>query len=63
MNQDDPSKKWFFRSNPYKIKVMITSLIEMVELQNFGPMSTSTISSESRDKILLMTSWTDTMRS
>ena len=36
---------------------MITSLIEMLELPNLGHRSTSTVQSESRDKILLMTLW------
>ena len=36
-------KRWFFRSNPYKIKFMITSLVEMLELPNFGHIATSTI--------------------
>ena len=36
-------KKWFFWSNPYKIEVMITSLLEMLELPNFGHMTTPTI--------------------
>ena len=36
-------KKRFFRSNPYKIEVMITSLIEMPQLPNFGDRTTSTI--------------------
>ena len=35
LNQDHPSKKQFFRSNPYKIEVMVTSFIEMLELPNF----------------------------
>ena len=43
MNQDHLSKKWFFWSNPYKIEVMINSLIETLELPNFGHMTTSTI--------------------
>ena len=43
LNQDDPSKKWVFWSNPYKIDVMVTSLIEMLQLPNFGHMTTSTI--------------------
>ena len=34
---------------------MITSLIEMLQLPNFGPMFTSTIKIESRNKILLVT--------
>ena len=33
----------FFWSNLYKIKVMITSDIEMLEVPNFGHMTTSTI--------------------
>ena len=36
LNQDHPSKKWFYWSNPNKIEVMITSFIEMLELLNFG---------------------------
>ena len=36
-------KKWFFWSKPYKIEVLITSLIEIPELPNFGHMVTSTI--------------------
>ena len=37
-----PSKK-FFWSNPYELELMVTSLIEMTELPNFGRMTTSTI--------------------
>ena len=37
-----PPKK-FFWSNPYEIELMVTSLIEMTELPNFGRMTTSTI--------------------
>ena len=33
----------------------------MVELPNFGHMTISTIKSDSRNKILMMTSWTETM--
>ena len=33
---------------------MITTLIEMLDLQNFSRMTTSAIKFESRDKILLM---------
>ena len=40
---------------------MITSLIEMLEFPNFGHMTTSTILSKSRDKILLVVSWTEIM--
>ena len=43
LNQDQPSKSVFFWSNPYKIEIMLTSLIEMLELLNFGHMITSTI--------------------
>ena len=32
-----------FWSNPYKIGVVITSLIEMLQLPNFGHITTSTI--------------------
>ena len=42
---------------------MITSLIEMLELPNFGHMTTSIIYYESLDKILLMMSWTEIMKS
>ena len=42
---------------------MITSLIEMLELPNFDHMTTFKMSYESRDKILLMTSWTEIMTS
>ena len=38
-----PIKKAVFWSNSYKIKVMITSFIEMLELPNFGHMTTSII--------------------
>ena len=40
LNQDHPSKKCFFWSKHYKIEVMITYLIETLELPNFGHMST-----------------------
>ena len=52
-----PQKMQFFCSTPYKIEVVITSFIEMLELPSFGHMNTCTIEFESRDKILLMTSW------
>ena len=42
LSQDYPSKKWFFWSYPYKIEVMITYLIELLELPNFGHVTTST---------------------
>ena len=42
---------------------MITSLKEILELPNFGHMTTPTIQFQSRDKILLGTSWTETMTS
>ena len=35
----------------------------MLELPDFGHMTTYTIQSESRDKILLVTSWTEFMMS
>ena len=43
LNQDHPSKKNFFWPNPFKIEIMITSLIEILELPNFGDMAISTI--------------------
>ena len=43
-------------ANPYKIEVIITSFIEVLELPNFGHMTKSRIKFESRDKFLLMTS-------
>ena len=51
-----PFTKTFFWSNPYKMKVMITSLIEMLELSNFGNMTPSTIWFELCNKILFVTS-------
>ena len=42
---------------------MITSLIETLELPNFGYMTTSTTYFGARDKILLVTSWTKIMTS
>ena len=63
LNQDYRSKKSFFWSNSYKIEVMITSQIEMIELQNFGHMTECTIRFESPDKILFLTSWTGIMTS
>ena len=43
LNQDHLSKKRFSWSNPYKIEVMITFLIEILQLPNFGHMTTSII--------------------
>ena len=37
-----PQKNWFFWSDPYKIKVMITSLREVLEILKFGHMTIST---------------------
>ena len=42
---------------------MITPLMQMLELPNFGHMTTPTIQFKSRDKILLVTSWTEIMTS
>ena len=63
LNQVHLSKKLFFWSNPYKIEVMITSLIEMLELPNFGHMTTSAVSLKSRDGIFLMTRWIEIITS
>ena len=38
-----PQKMWFYWPNLYKIEVVITSLIEMLEFSNFGNMNASTI--------------------
>ena len=43
LNQDHLLKKWFLWSIPYKIEVLTTFLIKMLELPNFGHMITSTI--------------------
>ena len=56
-------KSWFFWSNPDKIKVMITSLIVILESPNVGQMTTFTILFESRDKVLLVKPWTEIMTS
>ena len=53
LNQEHLSKNCFFRSNPYKIEVMITFLIKMLELPNFGHLTTSTIWFDSRDKTVI----------
>ena len=58
-----PQKKWFFYSDPYKIEVTITSLIEMLELPNFGHMTTPTIQFDSRNKISLVSSYSENMTS
>ena len=42
-------QNWFFWSNPYKIEIMITSLIETLDLPNFGHLTRSTIQFESLD--------------
>ena len=57
LNQEHHSKKLVFLvnwSNPYKFEVIITSLIEMLHLPNFGHMTTYAIKFESRDKVLLI---------
>ena len=51
LNQGHPPKKFFFRSNSYKIEVTISFLIEMLELPNFGHVTKYTIYFDSRDKI------------
>ena len=42
---------------------MITSVMELLKLSNFGHMATSTIQTESHNKILLGTPWTEIMTS
>ena len=56
LNQDFPSKKWLFWSNHYKVEVMVTPFIEMLELPNFDQMAASTISFKSCNKILVVRS-------
>ena len=55
-------KNWFSRSSSYEFEVIITSLIEMLELANSGHMTKSTISFKSRDKILLVMSFTEIIK-
>ena len=63
LNQEHLSKKCFFWSHPYETEVIIISLIEMLELPNFGRLFASTIQLKSHGKILLETSWTEIMTS
>ena len=42
---------------------MITTLLEMLELPNFGHMTTSTIQFKSHAKILMTVSWAEIMMS
>ena len=43
LKQDHFSKKWFLWSNPYRNEVIITFLIDILELPNFGHITASTI--------------------
>ena len=43
LNQEHASKNCFFWSNPYQIDIIITSVIEMLQLSTFAHMITSTI--------------------
>ena len=43
MSSVTPQKSFLFWSNPYKIEIIMTSVIEMLELPNFGHINTSTI--------------------
>ena len=55
-NKGHVSKKVVFWSNVYKTEmIMITSLIEVLELPNFDHMTTSKIYFESYNNFLLMT--------
>ena len=58
-----PQKNCFFWSNPYKIEVMITSVIEILEFPNFGGMITHTTLFDSCNEIWLVTSWEEFMTS
>ena len=42
LNQEHPSKEVFL-AKPYKLEVMIIYLVKMIELDNFGHVTTSTI--------------------
>ena len=61
LNQEHHSKISFFSVKSLKNQVMITSLMKMLELTNVSHMITSTVSFESRDKVLLATSCTKVM--
>ena len=52
-----PKKSVFFWSNPYKIEVMITSFVEVLQLPNFGHMTISTIQFESRNNVWWWRHW------
>ena len=49
-------KSWFLCSSCYKIKAIITSLIEILDLPNFGHMTTFIILFDSGYTIFLMPS-------
>ena len=58
-----PKKKRLFCSNPYKFEVMITSLIEILDLANCSHIITFIIWFKSRNKNLLVMSLTEIMKS
>lgn len=62
LKQRSPLKK-FVLSGHILIKIMITSVVEMLKLPNFCDMAISTKQFESRDKILLVTQCTKIMTS
>ena len=43
LNQDHPQKNFFFWSDPYKILLRITSIIEILNLPNFDHVAKSTL--------------------
>ena len=43
LNEVHLSKKWIFWPNPYNIQIMITSLTEILDIQNFGNLTKFTI--------------------
>ena len=61
--QEHPSKQLVFLVYPYKIEAQLTFLIELLKLPNLAQVTTSTIQFKSRDKILLVMSWTGIMKS
>ena len=62
-NHDYPSKKIFFWSVPQKTEVLRILPIEMLELPNFGHMTTFKMQFESYDIVLLMMQLTEIMTS
>ena len=54
LDQEHLQKSCFFRSNPYKIEVMITSLIVILELSNISHITTSKFGHMTTSIIIVM---------